>query len=757
MKVPELDADLLAGRLYKFGDFRLDAAKRLLWRGDGTLVPLTPKVFETLLYLVQHSGAILDKERLMAAVWPDAIVEENNLTQNISALRRVFGEKPGSHDYIVTVPGRGYRFVAEVNPLPEELAADRPQSAIGSASPVRRGTATVGDTSIAPWFPRTIAVAALLLLALCVTAIVIWRSLPQKRIAAASVSEKGIAVLPFENLSPDNADDFFADGIQDDLLTTLGKIKNLRVIGRASVMDFRGPRVAGRVREIGAALGVSHVLYGSMRRHGDRVVVNVALVDTNDERQLWSERYERTLTDMLSLQGELAVEIAGALHATLSPGEKIAAAARLTNNADAYLLYLRARETEFASQTAEATEAAIKLYQQVIDVDPSFALARARLSICASDLFRRGNEPQWKAKARAEAEAALRLRPDLGEAHLAMSFFHLWVENAYDRALQELARAAELLPNSAEVPLTAAYIYKQQNRYVDRITALRRAETLDPRNVKVLAFLTLTFRWLRDWPEAVRTLDRFAAFRPNDPSRPVAWRRAQDEFRRTGDIETLKHAIAREVEARAPSYPEWLHVARYETAILERDYPAAARFLAAASSEALEQAAWPNPSPHLKIFHDALLAVATSRDDAATRRTLERAQSEQAARLASGANDSLRAQKQADLALLYAFAGRKEEAIRQALGATEAEAGPAGPIEKHDMQAALALVYAQAGESDKAIDLIEHLLTVPLNLQRGAVYNMTVTDLKWRWVWDPLRSHPRFQKLLAGPEPKTVY
>ena len=557
-------------------------------------------------------------------------------------------------------------------------------------------------------------------------------------------------MLPFENLSAEKDDAFFADGIQDDVLTSLGKIKDLKVIARASVMDYRGKRRAGKVREIGAALGVSHVLEGSVRRVADRVVLNVALIDTRDERQVWSQRYERTLTDTLSLQGELAIEIARALHATLTPAETTFAALKPTQDPEAYLLYLRARGIESDAWSAEEDEAAIKLYQQAIDLDPNFALARARLSMCASQRANWKEPAPWKAKARAEAEEALRIRPDLGEAHLALTHYFLLGKERRRCGRAPHQRAEELLPNSPEVPLTAAFIYKRQARFRDRIAALRRAEALDPLNRRVVAYTIGTFRWVRQWPDAMHASDRFAALLPEGSGCASRLRRANDEFQLSGDINALKKAIAEVPDADAPANRDSLNVARYETAMLERDYAEAARLLAAIPSELLGEADEP-ASPHLKAFHEALLAVATNAE--AKEQALQLAHGVVAKRLGALGVD----RPDEDLALLDAFLGRKDDAIRQAHQAIDHAIGPAGTIEKNRSRAALAMVYAQTGEPEKAIDLIEHLLTVPGELQSGAVYNMTLTDLKWRWQWDPLRSHPRFQKLLAGPEPKTVY
>jgi TolB-like protein len=327
-----------------------------------------------------------------------------------------------------------------------------------------------------------------------------------------ALDEKSIAVLPFENLSAEKEDVFFADGIQDDVLTCLGKIKELTVIARVSVMTYRGAALAGRLREIGQTLRVSHVLEGSVRRSPKLVVINVQLIDTRNERQVWSQRYERGLTDLLSLQGEVALEIARELQATLTPAEKTVVATRPTANPEAYLLYLRAREMELRLMTSDVDlEAVMKLYQQAIDLDPAFALARARLSIRLSAVTAGPEgDPVHREKALAEAREALRLRPGMGEARLALAYYYWGIADS-DRALAELLEAEKLLPNSAEVWQMRATVYRQQNKIRERIDALRRAEILDPRDTNVLRMLAMTLRDVRDWPGAEQTGERVRA------------------------------------------------------------------------------------------------------------------------------------------------------------------------------------------------------------------------------------------------------
>ena len=364
-----------SSHLYEFGDFRMDAEKRLLWRRDGAAVRLTPRVFDTLLYLVEHNGTLLDKERLMDAVWPDSIVEENNLSQNISTLRHVFGENPGSHRFIVTVPGRGYRFVADVKARqdyggPEEISESASQTETDQVVSAAQSNQPVGRRNL-----RAILLTTSAVLALSLVVLFFWRSRAQNPVASSAsmaIPEKSIAVLPLENLSDEKDNAFFADGIQDDILTSLAKIRDLKVISRVSASQYRGAGAARNLREIAGALGVAHILEGSVRRAGNRMIVNVQLVDARSDRHIWAERYDRTVADSIGLQGELATEIAAALRAKLAPEEKAHLDAKPTNNPEAYGLYLKARGREGAvNRSTEDEIAAERLYAQAIALDPS--------------------------------------------------------------------------------------------------------------------------------------------------------------------------------------------------------------------------------------------------------------------------------------------------------------------------------------------------------------------------------------------------
>src|SRR5215475_1937328 len=296
-------------------------------------------------------------------------------------------------------------------------------------------------------------------------------------------AEKTIAVLPFQNFSPDKENAFFADGVQDDILTSLARIKELRVISRSSVMKFRDA-ADQNLRQIGKTLGVANVLEGSVRREGDRVVVNVQLVDAQSARQIWANRYDRTLADSLGLQGELASEIADALRATLSTDEQARVVAKPTKNPDAYVFYLRANQISRNPDTVlEDYKTAEQLYMQAIALDPDFALAHARLaSVCAEVFHYYEPTEELKAKARIEAQTALRLQPNLAEAHFALGQCIYWMDQDYDRALEQFDIAARLSPSDGDSARLIAAIKRRQGKWQESLQEYEQVAKLDPQN-----------------------------------------------------------------------------------------------------------------------------------------------------------------------------------------------------------------------------------------------------------------------------------
>ena len=559
-----------------------------------------------------------------------------------------------------------------------------------------------------------------------------------RRPIETQMDAKGIAVLPFENFSDDKENAFFADGIQDDILTSLARIKDLRVISRTSVMGYRGAAVHS-LREIGKALGIANILEGSVRREGNRVVVTVQLIDALKDRHLWANRYDRTLADSLGLQGELAAEIAEALRVTLSPDEKARVETKPTENAEAYVFYLRANQIARNPDTLlEDFKKAEQFYVQAITLDPKFALAHARLASTRAQIYH-FYEPldSWKSKARAEAELALRLQPNLAEAHLALGQCDYWIDQDYERALAEFGTAAVLAPSDGEVGQLIASIERRQGKWEESLETFAKNQKLDPQNPNIVRNLLFTNTALRRWPEASRWA---AQMRTMAPASLVAKiQSGYVEFCWKGDTGPLK-AILGEVAAADPGGE--ITSCRWDVAMIDRDFGAARGVL---QNTDLSELSYTNAALTPKSFLQGLIELAEGK----------RAQAQKLFELARPSFEKaveeapLSADRHANLGWFYAFAGQKDEAIREGRRAVELKPESKDAFDGAIMNCYLALIYARVGEKELAIPLVERLLKTP-----GAVdsvdYSITVNDLKHRWEWDPIRNDPRFQKLLTG-------
>src|SRR5437870_5254420 len=323
--------------------------------------------------------------------------------------------------------------------------------------------------------------------------------------ASLPISEKSIAVLPLENLSEEKENAFFADGIQDELLSNLSKIKDLKVISRTSVMQYK-TAITRNLKEIAQQLGVSNVVEGSVRRSGNHIRVSVQLIDALTDRHIWAQNYDRTLADSLALQGDLATEIAASVGATLSPQEKARVEAKPTNNPAAYDAYLRGRAFAGGSPYDKANvERTIQSYQEAVKLDPSFALAWARLSFVQSGSYWIGHDPSpgRLAAAKDAADRALALDPNLPETHLALGYYRYYGQHDFAGALAEFQQAEQGLPNNLDVIRAMALIQRPRAHWDEAIAELRRAVELDPRNIDVSSALAMTYRAVRRFTEAL--------------------------------------------------------------------------------------------------------------------------------------------------------------------------------------------------------------------------------------------------------------
>ncbi|HEY1581830.1 MAG TPA: tetratricopeptide repeat protein [Chthoniobacterales bacterium] len=575
-------------------------------------------------------------------------------------------------------------------------------------------------------------------LAIAIAVLLYLRFSPQHRQTVEGVSPKSIAVLPFENYSAEKENAYFADGIQDDLLTNLAKIQALTVISRTSVMRYRDAGTRD-IREIGKSLGVANILEGSVRREKDQVAVNVQLIDAERDRHLWAHRYTRTIEDSLGLEGELATEIAEALRARLTPEEKVRVEKKPTQNTEAYLLYLSALPREQGPDTLlRDYRQAVDLYSKAIALDPNFALARAHLASTCAEIFH-FHEPldSWKSRARSEAETALRLQPDLGEAHFALGQCAFWFDEDYGRALDEFATAQKILPNDSNIGAYVAAIRRRQGRWEEALATYERMEKLDPQNPNIIRNVLFTNSSMRRWPQAAQAAARFRAVAPDSVVAKI--QSGYIEFQWKGETGALQRWLTGIKPGNDPD--GILTCVRWEGAMLQRNFGAAADILA---NSPTTEFSYLNGGLQPKSFLLGITAlargdaVAAGKDFAAVAPEFEKAVEEAPEAAARHAN----------LGLLYAFMGRRDAALREGRLAVELKPLANDANDGAIMLCYMALIYARVGENDQAIPLIERLLKTP-----GAVdsvdYSITPNDLRFRWEWDPLRQDSRFQKLLA--------
>jgi TolB-like protein/Tfp pilus assembly protein PilF len=558
------------------------------------------------------------------------------------------------------------------------------------------------------------------------------------RISSARKIDKSIAVLPFENLSDDKENAYFADGIQDDVLTNLSKIGDLKVISRTSVMPYRGK--ASNVREIGKALGVGAVLEGSVRRVGNRVRVNVQLICADTDEHLWAEDYDRELTDVFAIQTDLAQKIAEALQAKLSPGEKSRMERKPTENGEAYLAFVQAQNLSCAVEDFDKLKQGEQLYERAVQLDPNFALALARSSLLQSWIVHTFDRtPERREKARTLAERALQLQPDLPEAHLALGSSYYYGDNNYDAALKEFEVAQRGLPNESEVYLSLAAIQRRQGKWAESTANLEKAISLNPKDTWPLQNLSFNYQMLRNYDKANQTVDRALALNPTSVE---LWEvKSKLAIAGKGDFSLVEKAFEA-VKPVSMTNTEKLTVAgeRANVFLLERKY------------EQGLQAAERLPDDQLAGFPGALwskyyyigFARKALQDQPGARTAFLRAK--------SAAEDELKRSPDAaklhiQLAKALAYLGEKDAALAEAQLASELQPESKDAFEGPEITEGVAQVQAIVGENNHAIEILDGLLSRP-----SAV---TVQALSINPIWDPLRNDPGFQALLSKYASKT--
>ncbi len=548
----------------------------------------------------------------------------------------------------------------------------------------------------------------------------------------STADRKSIAVLPLENLSGDEASEPFVNGIHDDILTHLAKIADLKVISRTSVMEYRDTRK--NLRQIAAELGVATVLEGGVQRSGDRVRVNMQLIDARTDEHLWAERYDRELTaaNIFEVQSDVALQVAGALRAVLSPAERQRIASRPTQNLEAYDLYQRGNDYGRRSEDPRDWLTAIELWERSAELDPTFALPYAKM-IRAHCYMRWGFGDRSKERLSQAGTAVARLRelaPDLTETHLALGWYYYQCLVDYDRALGEFSLALATEPNNSDVYAGIAAVRRRQGHWDQAAKNWEKASELDPAYYRWLAELADTYGHLGKHAKADSLIDRAIVLAPDDPT--LYFQKAGSYLTWTGDTHKARSILEPALSLAGSAENAYLSYGLFLIDICDRDYGAALNRLSTVGSPALET--------HLWVLTRAQLIAqvyALQGEHELARAYYDSARAYLETRVREQPDD---ARLYSSLGIAYAGLGRREEAVRAARTAVDllpvsrdALLGPVG-LE------ALARVYTMVDDYAAALDQLDMLVSIPSYL--------SVPMLRVDPTWDPLRDHPRFQKLL---------
>jgi TolB-like protein/Tfp pilus assembly protein PilF len=551
------------------------------------------------------------------------------------------------------------------------------------------------------------------------------------RVAAHKV-DKSIAVLPFENLSDEKENAYFADGIQDDVLTNLSKISDLRVISRTSVMQYRGRPT--NLRDIGKALGVSNILEGSVRRSGDRVRVNVQLIDANTDEHVWANDYDRDVTDVFAIQSDLAREIANALQAKLSPTEKSQMTQKPTENGEAYLAFVQAHDLACSYEDQAKLKQSEQLYQRAIELDPNFALAIARYSQLESWMFHTFDPaPERREKARTLAERALELQPDLPEAHLARGISYYYGDNNYDAALKEFETAQRGLPNESEMYLYIGAIQRRQGKWAKSTANLKKAVSLNPKDTWPLQNLTFNYAMQRNFDAANKTIDR--ALELNPQGMELWYIKVQLALSEKGDFSGYERALEK-VKSFPLSSEERLKLvgAQANLLLFQRKYQQILQLSASLPDDSFAAV----PGSLAGKYFAIGIAQKGLGDDAAARTAFVKAKDIFEEQLKQRPDD---ADLHVQLAKLLAWLGEKDAAIAEAQRATDLRPESKDAFEGPRITEDVAQVYVILGDNARAIELLDGLLNRPSEV--------TLQTLRLNPAWDPIRNDPAFQALFA--------
>ena len=548
----------------------------------------------------------------------------------------------------------------------------------------------------------------------------------QNSLSNLGAPDKSIAVLPFENLSKEQENAFFADGVQDEILTELARIADLKVISRTSTMQYKS-EVARNLRQIGHQLGVANVVEGNVQRAGNRVRVNAQLIDARTDRHLWAQTYDRDLANVFAIQSEIAQKIAGELRAKLSPREKADIERRPTESSEAYLAFMQGHEIFYRPDKFRSnTEKAEQLFEKATKLDPNFAGAFAALARVHEWSYRDFDPtPARKEKARVAAVEALRLQPNLPEAHLAMGFYYYYCERDYQGALSEFAIAKQSLPNSAEVYLAIGAIERRQGKWKESIANMEKAASLNPKDAWVVQNLADTYYATRNFAAADKIFDRAIETAPQ--SLGPRMEKAKLVLDWKGDLSVLEKELG---QVPAGVDPDGLvTLVRVQLLLLQRKFPDALALLNQSPQDAVY-----NGYPK-GLFEGTIYTFLNDKEKALS--AFERARLIAEKALRESPDD---ASRHVTLGLILAELGEKESAIAEGKRAVELLPESQDAFDGPKITVALAQIYAWTGESDQALQLLDRSLSTPNGI--------TVPLLKLDPTWDPLRKDPRYQALI---------
>jgi TolB-like protein len=595
---------------------------------------------------------------------------------------------------------------------------------------------------------KSAVVAALVLItALGVAFLMLRRSQEKLMNAVAAIPHKSIAVLPFENLSEEKANAYFADGTQNEILTKLAGIGNLKVISRTSSAKYKSK--PENLKRVAYELGVTTVLEGSVQRAGDKVRVNVQLLDARADTHLWAKSYDRHLKDIFAVESEVAEEIAQTLRAKLSPSEANAVGAAPTSDTEAYDLFLKGEYQERLAESAENRELfdrAEAFYRQALARDPSFALAYARLANCRlyRHWFTNRLDSSQLDEVKSNIERALAIAPELPEAYLALGVFHYWGHLDYDSALKALDRAIELQPSNSDSRGFRVAVYRRRGEWRRSLAESERALELNPRDSLTHTDIGDTYLMLRRWTEAERALARAVSLDPHNIN--AGYHLAQTYVNSTGDVRRARQAWEGIPDNKTLFSPYGIVISQMisETVyldVLERRF--------AGALKVWDMVPTNTPDARLRQLDARVGIQMLAGQSGAAKSEAEQARPLLEARLAERALQDRTSLSES--AWVYVCLGRNDEALRIAREATEAM-----PIEKDALVGGyfltgLAQIHAHTGRPEEAVKILRQLLAFP------AGEYVSVTRLQIDPVWDPIRNDAGFQKLLSEPEPETVY